>query len=224
MRRLESFADQRAASELYRSVFGYGDASFGVSPRLLRGLLDNGGTALGAFDPLTGVLVGFCYGYSAFDADGLYHYSQATVVAADAQGRGIGRTLKNAQAADAREGGARSMRWTFDPALARNAAFNLNGLGARGVQFLPEFYGEPDTDRILADWPLDPAQVDRNRRAAAEFASFIDDAAALAERGLRLVALPASAHELDAAFSDGSVALACARTACDTAVYVFGRA
>ena len=226
VRRLETFADQRAAAELYRSVFGYSDASFGVSPRLLRGLLDNGGTALGAFDA-SGAgdrIVGFCYGFTAIDDGEVYHYSQATVVAADAQGRGVGRAIKNAQAAEARAVGAHSMRWTFDPALARNAAFNLNGLGARGLRFLPSFYGEPDTDRMLVDWPLDAERIQSNRRAAAELAAIVDDQGELADRGLRTVTIPATAAALTAAFSDGSVALACARTACDTAVYVFGRA
>lgn len=224
VRRLETFAEQRAAAELYRAVFGYSDEAFAVSPRLLRGLLDNGGTALGAFDA-SGAIVGFCYGFTAIDErGGVYHYSQATVVAADAQGRGVGRALKNAQAAEARAVGAQSMRWTFDPALARNAGFNLNGLGARGLRFLPQFYGEPDTDRMLVDWPLDPALVARNRRVAADLAAIVDDADALAGHDLRLIPIPAAPHALQAAFADGLVALASARTACDTAVYVFGRA
>jgi predicted GNAT superfamily acetyltransferase len=223
VRRLESFAEQRAAAELYRSVFGYSDEAFAVSPRLLRGLLDNGGTALGAFDDEGGI-VGFCYGFTALDAGEVYHYSQATVVAAHAQGRGVGRRLKYAQAAEAREVGARTMRWTFDPALARNARFNFNSLGASGLAFLPHFYGEPDTDRMLVQWPLDPAIAAANRERATGLSALAASGLEPSAHGLRVVGIPAPGDELASAFSDGLRALACARTDCDTAVYVFGRA
>jgi predicted GNAT superfamily acetyltransferase len=223
VRRLESFAEQRAAAELYRSVFGYSDEAFAVSPRLLRGLLDNGGTALGAFDD-EGSIVGFCYGFTALDAGEVYHYSQATVVAADAQGRGVGRELKFAQAAEAREVGARTMRWTFDPALARNARFNFNSLGASGLAFLPHFYDEPDTDRMLVHWPLDPTIAAANRERATELSARVAKGAEPSAHGLRVVGIPAPSDELASAFADGLRALACARTDCDTAVYVFGRA
>jgi predicted GNAT superfamily acetyltransferase len=222
VRRLESFAEQRAAAELYRSVFDYSDEAFAVSPRLLRGLLDNGGTALGAFDDAGGI-VGFCYGFTALDAGEVYHYSQATVVAAHAQGRGVGRGLKYAQAAEARAVGARTMRWTFDPSLARNARFNFNSLGASGLAFLPRFYGEPDTDRMLVEWPLDPAPAEANRLRAAELSAVATNGSEPAAHGLRVVRIPASGEELEAAFGDGLRALACARIDCDTAVYIFGR-
>jgi predicted GNAT superfamily acetyltransferase len=223
VRRLESFAEQRAAAELYRSVFGYSDEAFAVSPRLLRGLLDNGGTALGAFDD-GGRIVGFCYGFTALDAGQVYHYSQATVVAAEAQGRGVGRELKYAQAGEARAVGARTMRWTFDPAIARNARFNFNSLGASGCAFLPLFYGEPETDRMLVEWPLDPALAAANRERAAELSALVAGGSDPAGHGLRVVGIPAASGELESAFADGLRALACARTDCDTAVYVFGRA
>jgi hypothetical protein len=35
----------------------------------------------------------------------------------------------------------------------RNAHFNLAVLGATGIRFLPDYYGE-DTDRILVSWDL----------------------------------------------------------------------
>lgn len=155
---LETPEQQQRAADLYRSVFGYSDPAAGVSPKLLRGLLENGGSALGAFDP-DGRILGFCYGFSAVDGTGgggsLYHYSQATAIAPDAQGQGLGRLLKRAQADVAAESGASTMRWAYDPYLPRNAHFNLNTLGARGRWFTPSFYREPDTDRIVVEWELD---------------------------------------------------------------------
>ncbi|HEX6953770.1 MAG TPA: GNAT family N-acetyltransferase, partial [Agromyces sp.] len=115
---LDSADRRQAASRLYRDVFGYADAAHAVSPRLLRALLDHGGTALGAYDD-AGSTLGFCYGFPAADALGAYHYSQAVAVHERARGLGVGRALKLAQADAARAAGARAMRWAFDPLLTR---------------------------------------------------------------------------------------------------------
>ncbi|GAA3884897.1 hypothetical protein GCM10022381_28850 [Leifsonia kafniensis] len=159
---LDTPRQQEQAADLYRTVFGYADGATGVSPKLLRGLLENSGSALGAFDS-DGRILGFCYGFSAVDNSGqqavIYHYSQATAIAADAQGRGVGRLLKRAQADVALRQGAATMRWAYDPYLARNAHFNLNTLGARGRWFVPDFYREPDSDRIVVEWELDEAHA-----------------------------------------------------------------
>lgn len=214
VRPLDAFVEQRAAAELYRSVFGYADHTFAVSPRLLRGLLDNGGSALGAFDA-EDRLLGFCYGFTAVEKGRLYHYSQATVVAPEAQGAGIGGRLKRAQAETARSLGAATMRWTFDPVLARNAHFNLHSLGAVGVRFLPRFYDEPDTDRMLVEWPLDPVLAHANRERAARLV-FGGTAAGGADReDLRRLRIDPTqrdelARNLAALLSDGFQALACA--------------
>ncbi|GAA4951954.1 GNAT family N-acetyltransferase [Actinoplanes utahensis] len=152
VRELVRPADLLAAAALYRSVFGYTQPEYGVSPRLLAALRENSGSVIGAFDP-AGRVVGFCYGFTGVDGGELYHYSQAAVVAPEAQGCGVGRLLKQAQAEVARATGARTMRWTFDPYALRNAHFNFAVLGAAGIRFLPDYYGD-DTDRVLVSWDL----------------------------------------------------------------------
>ncbi|MEU4619238.1 GNAT family N-acetyltransferase [Actinoplanes sp. NPDC023801] len=157
VRELDGLAELTAAARLYRTVFGYEQPEYGLSPRLLAALRQNAGSVIGAFVPggadPAGAMVGFCFGFSAVDSGELYHYSQAAVVAAEAQGLGVGRRLKQAQAEVARLTGARTMRWTFDPYALRNAHFNLNVLGATGVRFLPDYYGG-GTDRVLVTWDL----------------------------------------------------------------------
>ncbi|MET8468303.1 chorismate synthase [Streptomyces sp. NPDC006422] len=82
--------------------------------------------------------------------------------AAATSDRGIGHTVKQAQRAWALERGARTMRWTFDPLVARNARFNLVKLGAVASEYQVDFYGPMDdgindgdeTDRLTALWDL----------------------------------------------------------------------
>jgi predicted GNAT superfamily acetyltransferase len=141
------------AAELYRRVFGYQDPAHGVNPRLLAALAANGGSVVGVLTPDDRV-VGFAYGFAGADPDGrTYHYSQAAVVDASVQGQGIGRRLKREQAAIALAHGASTMRWSYDPAVARNARFNLDVLGAHARWFHPDFYG-PGTDRLVVEWQL----------------------------------------------------------------------
>jgi predicted GNAT superfamily acetyltransferase len=143
----------QAAAELYRTVFGYQDPAHGVNPRLLAALAANGGSVVGVLTPDDRV-VGFAYGFAGMDEHGApYHYSQAAVVDASVQGQGIGRRLKREQAAIALAHGATTMRWSYDPAVARNAHFNLDVLGGRARWFHPDFYG-PGTDRLVVEWAL----------------------------------------------------------------------
>ncbi|GLW31904.1 GNAT family N-acetyltransferase [Actinoplanes regularis] len=165
VRELDGIAEWTAAGALYREVFGYAEPGWGLNPRLLAALRENGGTVIGALTG-DGELAGFCYGFTGLQAGELYHYSQAAVVAVSAQGAGVGRSLKYAQAAAARLTGVRTMRWTFDPYALRNAHFNLAVLGATGIRFLPDFYGEPGTDRVLVSWDLTRAEGGSGRTGA----------------------------------------------------------
>ncbi len=145
------------AAALYREVFGYQQPDHGLNPRLLAALAGNGGSVVGVLDTADR-LVAFAYGFPGTSESALYHYSQSAVVAADLQGRGLGRMLKYAQREVALAHGMTRMRWTYDPFQLRNAHFNLNVLGARGRWYAPDLYG-PGTDRLVVEWNLttDPA-------------------------------------------------------------------
>ncbi|MGW2287228.1 chorismate synthase [Streptomyces phaeochromogenes] len=75
---------------------------------------------------------------------------------------GTGHAVKQAQRAWALERGARTMRWTFDPLVGRNARFNLVKLGAVGTEYLVDFYGPmadgvndgDESDRLTVTWDL----------------------------------------------------------------------
>lgn len=163
---LTTYEDFVEANDLYGKVFGYGASGHSLNTNLLSALVRNGGSAVGIRNE-DSVLIGFAYGFTGYDGKTPYHYSQATVIDEDHQGQGIGRILKSCQRDLARAQGVQSMRWTFDPLLARNAHFNFNSLGANGIGFARNYYGRPHTDRIIVDWPLDaradPHESDRGR-------------------------------------------------------------
>lgn len=157
-RELQGYDEFRAAAALYVTVFQYEAPEFALNPNLLSALSQNGGSAVGVFTA-EDELVGFAYGFAGRDRDGTeFHYSQAATVDPRFQGRGVGRTLKLLQALVAKQWGHRTMRWTFDPALARNAHFNFDSLGAVGIDYLPDYYAREGTDRILVEWQLGEAQ------------------------------------------------------------------
>jgi predicted GNAT superfamily acetyltransferase len=150
----------REASALYARVFGYTSVDHSLNPKLLSAIVANGGAAVAA-TTAENSLVGFAYGFVGFDGTRPYLYSQAAFIDPDYQGQGIGRLLKQAQRDIATGAGLTSMRWAFDPVLARNAHFNLDVLGARGVRFEPRYYDESFTDRLIVDWVLVSSESDQ---------------------------------------------------------------
>ena len=115
--------------------------------------------------------------------------------------RGLGVPLKEAQRAWAVELGARTMRWTFDPLVGRNARFNFVKLGAEGTEYLVDFYGPmadgvndgDETDRLAVSWdlvgppqgqPYDSGPGTRDREAA-PVTHAAPDGGPLARRGPR---------------------------------------
>ncbi len=121
-----------------------------------------GGVAAAAFAP-DGRMLGFVFGLTGVMDGTLVHWSDILAVRADAQGRGLGRALKQYQRERCRVIGVERMFWTFDPFVARNAHLNLNVLGARVAEFVPDMYGTATnspvhgslgTDRLVAEWDL----------------------------------------------------------------------
>lgn len=141
-------------------------------------LVHTGGYVGGAYlgDELIGVAAGFL-------AEGDSLHSHVAGVAAEAQGRGIGKAIKAHQREWAAERGLKSISWTFDPLVRRNAFFNLAKLGARAERYLPDFYGpltdginDGDvSDRLLAHWPVEPAPVPEAARPAEGAVVILDE-------------------------------------------------
>ena len=127
-----------------------------------------GGFALGAFSE--GRLVGFVLSVPAFLRGEKAFYSHMTAVRENFQGSGVGARLKWAQRDRALKDNVKFIKWTFEPAKARNAFFNLEKLGAIVTEYHDNFYGtdystSPDekiglaSDRLFAEWDLESQKV-----------------------------------------------------------------
>lgn len=237
-RELRGIDELRAAAALYAHVFQYESADFALNLNLLSALTQNGGSAVGVFTEQE-ELVGFAYGFAGCDVGGQeFHYSQAATVDPRFQGRGVGRTLKHLQAQVAARWGHRSMRWTFDPLLAKNAHFNFSSLGASGIAYRTDYYERPGTDRILVEWNLDAERrlLDRGARAfrTPPLLDRSDWAIPRTDDDAVWVALPATpptgaeaaelrprlAEALSEALSEGRQLIACPRISDTTSAYL----
>jgi predicted GNAT superfamily acetyltransferase len=162
IRELHDLAELRSVGQLYDEIWRPDDAA-PISTELLRAFAKSGNYVVGAFDTDSEAhkLVGACVGFFAAPAQATLH-SHIAGVSAQVLGRSVGYALKLHQRSWALLRGAASIEWTFDPLVSRNAYFNLVKLGARPVEYLPNFYGglhdginvDDETDRLLVRWNL----------------------------------------------------------------------
>ncbi|MDP5228536.1 MULTISPECIES: GNAT family N-acetyltransferase [Arthrobacter] len=128
-----------------------------------------------------GELVGGCIGFHVEPLGRTLHSHIAGVLPAHA-GAGLGRRLKEHQRQWCRERGIDTIRWTFDPLVARNAHFNLTSLGAAPTAYTTNYYGVltdginrgDESDRMTVSW-----RVDDGGSPAAVVPPIDDDAALL---------------------------------------------
>ena len=161
MRELSSLSDLADVVRLYVSIWGENRPP--VSLELLRALTKAGNYVGGAFAGET--LVGACVGFFHQPSDDALH-SHLAGVSPEYLGRNVGFALKLHQRAWSMERGVAAIAWTYDPLISRNAHFNLSKLGARAVEYLPNFYGPmadringtDDSDRLLVHWAVRPGK------------------------------------------------------------------
>jgi predicted GNAT superfamily acetyltransferase len=161
---LHGAAAMRDAATLVAEVWQTGDDHSQLDSSLLCALEHTGNFVGGAY--ADGRLLAMSVGFLASPPGRVLH-SHITCAAGDRQGRGLGFALKLYQRAWARARGIETVTWTFDPLVRRNAYFNLVKLGARAVEYLPDFYGAmtdgvnagDESDRLLVHWPLDAEDV-----------------------------------------------------------------
>jgi predicted GNAT superfamily acetyltransferase len=178
---LTELEDLRELAELFHAIWER-SAEPPINSDLLRALSHSGNYIAGA--RTGGRLVGGIVGWLGMNHDReLLMHSHILGVLQGSDARGLGFALKQHQRAWCLQRGVRTMEWTFDPLVRRNAYFNLAKLGADVGEYLLDFYGpmhdginaSDESDRILVRWHLDSSKA----RAAADGHPHDVDAAGL---------------------------------------------
>jgi predicted GNAT superfamily acetyltransferase len=164
IREISALGELEAVVRLYDRIWAR-DKNPPLTTELLRAFSKAGNYVAAAFAN-DGELVGACVGFFAAPAHEALH-SHIAGVSPAVRGRRVGFALKLHQRAWALLRGTSLIAWTFDPIVSRNAYFNVVKLGARPVEYLPNFYGAmhdginggDDSDRLLVHWRLDAPAV-----------------------------------------------------------------
>jgi chorismate synthase len=179
IRHVQTHAEFVACVALQSATWGAGFSEM-VPATILKISQRLGGVTAGAFTA-DGTLVGFVFGMTGVEDGALVHWSDMLAVRAGLQNHGLGRRLKAFQRDAVRAIGVTRMYWTYDPLVARNAHFNINRLGARVSEYVPDMYGRDTgsamhsgvgTDRFIVVWPISsdggvtPAAGPANGRAS----------------------------------------------------------
>ena len=140
-----------------------------VPPAMLMIVQKVGGVLLGAFDE-EDALVGFVFGLTGILDGRPIHWSHMMAVDERRRDRGLGRALKQAQRQRLLDQGIDRALWTYDPLVARNANLNINRLGVRILEYVPNMYGQNPmsrtdsvigSDRLVVEWDLGTTGVPR---------------------------------------------------------------
>jgi len=153
--RVLSGAGLEGATEVWRAVW----EEPVMERHLLTALVHAGNYVAGAF--VGDRIVGATAGFFGPPANATMHSHVAGVVPGLASA-GVGTAMKLHQRAWCLDRNVDTMTWTFDPLVARNAAFNVRRLGATLDRYLVDFYGAmtdgvnagQGSDRILVRWAL----------------------------------------------------------------------
>ena len=188
IRPAETRDDFVACVDLQRDTWGHAFSDV-VPLSMLQITAKMKGVVTGAFGP-DGTLYGFVYGVTGLRRGELAHWSHMLAVRPEARNQGIGRRLKLAQKEELRGVGVKTMYWTFDPLVARNAHLNLNLLGATVDEFVEDMYGTSDselhqlgTDRFIAKWDLAGARAPGEVDLTSTCGEALGDAASRASEG-----------------------------------------
>ncbi|MGH7765462.1 MAG: GNAT family N-acetyltransferase [Candidatus Dormibacteraceae bacterium] len=166
IKELSEVHELRELADLLAVVWGRpGEPS--LDSDVLKALSHSGNYVAGGYQEgrLIGGLVGWFGGMPPHE---LHLHSHILGVIAGNEARGLGFELKQHQRRWCLERGVKVMEWTTDPAVRRNAYFNLSKLGAHAPAYLVDFYGEmadginagEESDRLLIRWTLDAAEVE----------------------------------------------------------------
>jgi len=156
IRELHTLQDQFHARMIFDSIWPTADETQ-VTANMLQAMVHSGSYLVGVFDGAK--VVGASFGFPAIQPE-IHLHSHMTAFIDSHRDLGLGTKVKLHQWEWAKERGYRSITWTYDPLVRRNARFNILKLGADIVDYLPNFYGNmadelnngDESDRITVRW------------------------------------------------------------------------
>jgi len=169
LRDLHSLDDCRAVVAIQEAVWGRDGET--VPASLLLVSAKRGGILMGAF--AADDMVAFVWSLAGIRDSAPTQWSHMLGVLAAHRKSGVAERLKLAQRDRALSMGVEVIEWTFDPLQAANAHLNLHVLGAVGASYGVDVYGAlagplhrgTPTDRLIVEWRIGEAHVDRRVRA-----------------------------------------------------------
>lgn len=172
IRHCQGLDDMQACVALQKEVWNFTDPEL-VPLRMFVVAEKIGGQVVGAFEGQH--LIGFAFSIPGFRGGHSYLHSHMLAVSEKRRNAGLGRRLKLLQRDDALARGFDLMEWTFDPLEIKNAYLNIVKLGAVARRYNVNQYGitsSPlqgglESDRLVAEWWLRSARVERLLREGA---------------------------------------------------------
>jgi len=128
-----------------------------ITSNMLQAMVHAGSYLVGIFDERK--VVGASFAFPSIEPE-IHLHSHMTAFIDSHRDQGLGTAVKKHQWAWAKERGYKSITWTFDPLVRRNARLNILKLGADLISYQSNFYGNmadelnsgDESDRIIVRW------------------------------------------------------------------------
>ena len=156
IRELHTLQEQFHARMIFDSVWP-SDNETQITSNMLQAMVHAGSYLVGIFDERK--VVGASFAFPSIEPE-IHLHSHMTAFIDSHRDQGLGTAVKMHQWAWAKERGYKSITWTFDPLVRRNARLNILKLGADLISYQSNFYGNmadelnsgDESDRIIVRW------------------------------------------------------------------------
>jgi len=156
IRELHTLQEQFHARMVFDSVWP-AENETQITSNMLQAMVHAGSYLVGVFDGSK--VVGASFAFPSIDPE-VHLHSHMTAFIDSHRDQGLGTAVKMHQWNWAKSHGYKSITWTFDPLVRRNARLNILKLGADLISYHPNFYGNmadelnngDESDRLMVRW------------------------------------------------------------------------
>lgn len=156
IRELHTLQEQFHARMIFDSVWPASNETQ-ITSNMLQAMVHSGSYLVGIFDDRK--VIGASFAFPSIEPE-IHLHSHMTAFIDGYRDRGLGTQVKMHQWSWAKARGYKSITWTYDPLVRRNARLNILKLGADVISYHPNFYGNmadelnngDESDRIMVRW------------------------------------------------------------------------